>query len=75
MPYTLIAMLAAVVLGVRFLFLGDPSSRLKVGVATAVVVSFVIWWYFPEWMVVSVLLQVAVSLFVLLYLKAHPYAS
>jgi hypothetical protein len=75
MPYALIAMLAALLLGVRYLVLGDASLRSKIAVVAAVVASLVIWWYFPQWMVVAILLQVGVSLFVMLYLKVNPYAS
>jgi hypothetical protein len=34
-----------------------------------------VWWQFPGWMVVAVLVQVGVSLWVLIYLKVNPYAS
>jgi hypothetical protein len=75
MPYALIAMVAAILLGLRYLILGDASLRSKVFVATAVGASLVIWWYFPEWMVVAIFLQVGVSIFVLLYFRLNPYAS
>ena len=34
-----------------------------------------VWWRYPERLVLAVLLQVAVSLYVLIYLKVNPYAS
>ena len=75
MPYALIAMLAAIILGGRYVFLGEVSLRSKIAVAAAVLASLVIWWYYPQWMIVAIMLQVGVSFFVLLYLKVNPYAS
>lgn len=75
MPYALIAMLAAMVLGVRYVTLSDASLRSKVVVGAVVAASLVIWLSYPQWMIVAVLLQVAVSLFVLLYLELNPHAS
>ena len=75
MPYALIAMLAAVVLGVRYVLLGDASVGSKIAVVLVVLTSLVIWWYIPAWMVVAILLQVGASIFVLLYFKVNPHAS
>ena len=75
MPYALIPLLAAVGLGVRYLALGDASLRSKVIVGAVVVASLAIWWFYPAWMIVATLSQVAVSVFVLLYLKLNPHAS
>jgi hypothetical protein len=75
MPYALIAMVAAILLGIRYLILGDASLRSKIVVVAVVLASLVIWWYFPQWMVLAIFLQVGVSLFVLLYLRLNPYAS
>lgn len=75
MPYALIPMLAAVGLGIRYLFLPDASARSRIIVASAVLLSIAIWWYFPKWMVAATLLQVGVSIFVLLYLKVNSSAS
>ena len=72
MPYLLIALLAAVVLGVRYLAIDEASLGSKIAVAALVAASLVIWWQCPEWMVVSILLQVGVSIFVLLYIKLNP---
>ena len=75
MPYALIAMLAAITLGARYVAVGNASMGSKIAVGAIVAASLVIWWLYPEWMVVAILLQVAVSLFVLLYLKLNPSAS
>jgi uncharacterized membrane protein YbaN (DUF454 family) len=75
MPYAFIPMVAAILLGIRYLILGEASRRSKLAVVAVVIASLVIWWYFPEWMAVAILLQVAVSIYVLLYFKLNPYAS
>jgi hypothetical protein len=74
MPYALIPLLASVVLSARYLALGEASRRSKAFVCLAVVASVVIWWEYPGWQVGATLTQVAVSIYVLVYLKVNPYA-
>lgn len=75
---TLYALLPLVVSGglaVRYLSMGDPSVASKFAVVVAIGASLMVWWRYPGWLVLAVLLQVAVSIYVLIYLKLNPYAS
>jgi hypothetical protein len=74
-PYLLILLLAAVVLGVRYLAIHDASLSSKIAVATIVAASLVIWWQYPQWTVVDSLLQLGICIYVLLYIKLNPDAS
>jgi hypothetical protein len=74
-PYELIPLVVSGVLVVRYLSLGDRSAASKVAMVAALGASLMVWWRFPGWIVVAVLLQVGVSLWVLIYLKVNPYAS
>jgi hypothetical protein len=75
MPYELIPLVVSGALVIRYLSLGDPSAVSKGAMVAALGASLVVWWRFPGWIVVAVLLQVGVSLWVLIYLKVNPYAS
>ena len=75
MPYELIPLVVSGGLAVRYLSMGDPSVGSKVAVGGAVGASLIVWWQYPQWMVVAVLLQVGASIYVLIYLKVNPYAS
>jgi hypothetical protein len=63
--------MASVVLGVRYLALEDASGKSKVAVASIVAAGLLIWWRYPQWLLVATLLQAAVSIYVLVYLKVH----
>jgi hypothetical protein len=71
MPYGLIPLIASVVLGVRYLAFEEASGGSKVGVATIAAAGLLIWWRYPQWLLVATLLQAAVSIYVLIYLKVH----
>jgi hypothetical protein len=73
-PYALIPLVVSVVLGARYLAMGDPSRWSKAVVVIAVAASLVIWWKYPEWLLVASIAQVAVSIYVLVYLRVNPYA-
>jgi hypothetical protein len=75
MPYSLIPLLAAVILGMRFVFLDEPSRIAKALVGIAVVASLVVWWNYPALNLAATLVQVAVAIFVIVYLKANQYAA
>ena len=75
MPYELIPLIVSGILVIRYLSLGDPSVVSKGAIVAALGASLMVWWRYPQWIVVAVLLQVAVSLWVLIYLKVNPYAS
>ena len=67
MAYGGILTVACVVLAVRFAFIGRASVRSKLVVGCVAVGSFLM-----PWRVGVILAQLAVSLYVLLYLKAFP---
>ena len=71
MPYGLIALLASAVLGVRYLADEDASTGSKVAVAAFVAAGLLIWWRYPQWLLVATLVQAAVSIYVLIFLKVH----
>jgi hypothetical protein len=71
MPYGLIPLIASIILGIRYLALEEASGRSKVTVATIVAAGLLIWWRYPQWLLVATLLQAAVSIYVLIYLKVH----
>jgi hypothetical protein len=75
MPYELVALVVSGGLAVRYLSMSDPSTASKAAVGAVVGASLIVWWRYPEQMVVAVLLQVGASLYVLIYLKVYPDAS
>jgi hypothetical protein len=75
MPYELIPLFISIALAARYLLLQEASPGSKVAVGLAVGASLVIWWRYPRWLVAATLLQVAASIFVLIYLKANSHAS
>ena len=75
MPYELVALVISGGLAVRYLIMREASVRSKAAVAVAVGASLLIWWQYPQWLVAATLLQVAASIYVLVYLKVNPYAS
>ena len=75
MPYELIALVVSGGLAIRYLMMREASVGSKVAIVGAVGGSLVIWWQYPEWLVAATLLQVAASIYVLVYLKVNPYAS
>jgi HD-like signal output (HDOD) protein len=73
--YALLPLVVSGGLAIRYVSMGDPSVVSKVAVVAAVGASLMVWWRYPERLVLAILLQVAVSLYVLIYLKVNPYAS
>jgi hypothetical protein len=71
MPYELIPLIASVVLAVRYLRIGDASSRSKAVVALVVVASLVVRWRYPALALGATLAQVAVSIGILIYLRIN----
>lgn len=67
MGYSAILFIACPILALRYAFIGHASLRSKWIVAGIALASFVL-----PWRILSIGLQLAVSLFVLLYLKAFP---
>ncbi len=73
MGYTLIPLLAAIGLGFHFVVITQAPTRPKAIVAAVVALSLVLRFQFPRWTLLAILLQVAASIYVILYLKLHPY--
>lgn len=73
--YGLLPLVASVVLAALYVLLTDASRRSKVVVFVIVATSIVIWRTMPQWMLVALLLQVEVSIYLLLYLKASGLLS
>ena len=67
MAYGAILTVACVLLAVRYAFVGRASARSKWIVGGIAIVSFIV-----PWRIGAILGQLAVSLYVLLYLKAFP---
>jgi hypothetical protein len=65
--YGVILTVACVLLAIRYAFVGRASVRSKCIVGGMAVASFLI-----PWRIATILGQLAVSLYVLLYLKAFP---
>jgi hypothetical protein len=49
----------------------EASGGSKVALASIVAGSLLIWWRYPQWLLVALLVQAAVSIYVLIYLKLH----
>ena len=69
MGYAVIPIIASVILAVHHVALAEASRRSKLTVAVVVAVSLVIWRFFPRWLIVATLLQVAVSIYALMHLQ------
>jgi len=67
MAYGVILTVACVLLAIRYAFVGRASVRSKCIVGGMAAASF-----FIPWRIATILGQLAVSLYVLLYLKAFP---
>jgi len=71
MAYGLISLVASVILGVRYVASEDASGGSKFAVGSIVASGLLIWWLYPQWLLVGTILQVAVSIFVLIHFKVH----
>jgi hypothetical protein len=71
--YSLIPLLAAIALGFHFVVIVDASPRSKAIIGGMVVLSLVLFFRIPRYLVVATLLQVAASIYVLVYLKLRPW--
>jgi hypothetical protein len=75
MPYGLVLLIAAPVLAFRYATCKEASSRSKRLVVGLIVASFLVVEYLPAWYLAATLLQLAVSIYVLLYLKVTAEAG
>ena len=74
MAFGLLGLVLGLGLGVRYFLSGEPSRGSKLTLGGVLAVSLLIWWRYPQWSVVSTLLQAGVGIYVLIYLKVNPYA-
>lgn len=72
--YALLPLVVSGVLVIHFLELSEPSPVSKIIIVTALGASLIVWWKFPGLLLLAVLLEVAISLFVLIYVRVNPYA-
>ena len=73
--YALLPLVVSGFLVIQYLRMSDPSLASKTVVVLALAASLIVWWKYPGKLVVAVLIEVGISLFVLIYLRLHPYAS
>ena len=73
MPYHVIAVVAAVFLGILYLANPDASLRSKLAVVTLVAASLIVGGWYPRWLVVATVVQSGVGVYVLLFLKLNEY--
>ena len=71
MGYAVIPIIVSFVLGIQHIFLTDASRWSKLLVTIVVATSFVIWWYYAQWIVVATLMQVGVSIYMIVYLRVQ----
>ena len=72
MGYALIPLVVSVLLAIQHAVSSKASRASKTGVLAAVLASLVIWRYFPAWLVVATLLQVAAGVYVLIHQRLTP---
>ena len=72
MPYTAILSVAAFCLGCYFVLVADASPRAKAGVVAVLLLAFFMPAFIPARHLVSLGLQLAISIGLLLYFKAQP---
>ncbi len=71
MGYAVIPIVASIVLMLHHVVATDASSKSKWFVAIVVVASMAVWRFFPQWIVLATLTQVAASVYMLVYLKVQ----
>ena len=69
MGYGAIAPIAAIVLALHHVVFTDASIRSKLIVAMVVATSFAVGKFLPEWAIAATLMQIAASVYMLVYLK------
>jgi hypothetical protein len=71
--YAFIPVVASIILMVHHVAITDASRWSKLVVAVVVIASLAIWRFAPQWLVLATILQVATSVYMLVYLKWHGY--
>ena len=69
MGYPFIPLIASIILMLHHVAITDASRPSKVTVVGVVVASLAIWRYAPQWLLLATLLQVAISIYMLVYLR------
>ena len=72
MPFTLIALLAALLATAWFVFVTEASLGSKIFVFAVCMCSLAFRFSFPQWELVGLFLQVLLVIGVVLYAKVHP---
>lgn len=72
MPFSLIALLAALLATAWFALVTEASTGSKLFVAAVCICSLAFKFSFPQWELVGLLLQVLLVIGVILYAKVHP---
>ena len=71
MGYGVVPIIASILLAVHHVAATDATRRSKLLVGLVVGASPAIWWYYPNWLVLAMLVQVRVSIYMLVYLRAQ----
>lgn len=71
-PYALILLIAALILGIRYIVATEASGRSKILIATLIVLSVILFLRFPQLIVLALIIQAGVSVYALVYFKLHP---
>ncbi|MFB3105210.1 MAG: hypothetical protein ACE1ZA_09790 [Pseudomonadales bacterium] len=71
MGYAVIPIVASIVLMLHHVVVTDAPSKSKWFVAIVVAASMAVWRFFPQWIVLATLTQVAASVYMLVYLKVQ----
>ena len=73
MPYGIVLLLASIGLPLYFVALSSAPSRVKCVVGSLACLGVVLSHWFPRLVILGTVVQLAVCLVVLIYLKVHPY--
>lgn len=67
MPYSFIALVLVLIIVIRFLATADTHVRTKAFVTAVLLISLVLQFGFPQWQLVTLLIQVSLGIGLLLY--------
>ena len=73
MPYGLVLLFGSIGLPFYFVALSSAPPRMKWMVGTVACLSLALAFWFPRFVVLKTLVQLAVCCVVIIYLKVHPY--
>ncbi len=75
MGYSVIPVIASIVLVLHHVVITDASRWSKLFVATVVAASLAIWRYYPQWLIFATLMQVGASIYMLGYLRVREHVG